>query len=438
MSVFEKVNGYLETIKKNNPKFNIFLSLNENILQEAKNLDLKKEKKEKLGKLFGIVFGVKSNIAVKGMEVNCASKCLEGYISGYDASVIENIKKEDGLIIGMLNMDEFACGSSGETSAFGACQNPACLGRIPGGSSSGSAAAIAAKMCDVTLGSDTGGSIRNPASHCGVIGMKPSYGAVSRYGLIDLSMSLDQIGVLSDSVKNVSNVFEVISGVDDRDTKTIDYSKKKDKIEKLKIGILKVDGVDGRILNVFNEKIKLLKKLGWNFKEVKVDHLDLAVETYYPIVYVEFFSGTRKFDGRRFGKKIEESCGKEVLRRILGGSEISKAEFEGEYYEKALMVKRLISKEFEKIFENVDVIICPVTPNLPWKIGEGNEMNTEQIYASDSLTTPANLAGICSIVLPAGFINDSGDQVPIGFQVMCAKGNDFKLLEIAKLIESYS
>ena len=418
--VEEKVKKYLAEIKRKNGEINAVLSVNDNAIQDARAVDSKKGRK---GRLYGYVFGIKSNINVKGLVANCASKTLENYKSTYDATVIEKIKKEDGVIIGMLNCDEFACGSSGETSAFGVCQNPSAMGKIPGGSSSGSAAAVAAGFCDVALGSDTGGSIRNPASHCGVVGVKPSYGLVSRYGLIDLAMSLDQIGPIAKTKAVSSIVFDVIRGRDEKDTISFDSEpiKLKD-VKGLKVGLLRIGGVDSRIQKIVEEKVK-----GFDVSEVKIEHIDLAVETYYPLVYVEFFSATRRFDGRKYGRKIEENCGEEVLRRILGGSEISKAEFRGQYYQKALKVKELIREEFEKAFKKVDCIVCPVTPNLPWDVGKGKKMKPEDIYAEDALTTPASLAGICSVSIPAGNV----DGIPVGMQVMCANGEDSKMLSIA-------
>ncbi len=426
--VEEKVKKYLEKIKKENPKLNIFLHVNENALSEAKAVDAKAKK----GRLYGYVFGIKSSINVKGLIANCASKTLEDYKATYDATVIEKIKAEDGVIIGMLNCDEFASGSSGETSAFGPCQNPAAPGRIPGGSSSGSAAAVAAGFCDVTLGSDTGGSIRNPASFCGVVGVKPSYGMVSRYGLIDLSMSLDQIGPLASNIEDAALVLDVIKGKDSLDTMTIESKPiKLEKVSKIKIGVLKIKGVDSKIQRLVDAKIDdIAKKEGWTIKEVKIEHVDLAVQTYYPLVYSEFFSATRRLDGRRYGRKIEDSCGEEVLRRILGGSEITKAEFSGAYYKKALEVKEIIKEEFERVFRDVDCVVLPTCPGMPWKIGEGAKMKPEEIYAYDALTIPANLAEICAVSVPAGAI----DKIPVGLQVMCSKGNDAKMLSIAKSI----
>ncbi len=433
MEVEDKVKKYLEKIKKEDGKINAFLHLNETALEEARAIDERVKKTGKKGKLYGYVIGVKSNINVKGMICNCASLVLDNYVAPYDATVIEKIKKEDGIIIGMTNCDEFAAGSSGENSAFGATVNPVAPGRIAGGSSSGSAAAVAVGFCDVALGSDTGGSIRAPASHCGIVGMKPSYGIVSRYGLMDLSMSLDQIGPLAKNVADAGLLFEVISGKDARDTMSVEIMDKEvNKKGKITLAVVKVKGVDARIQNVVDARVvELVKKNDWIVEEITIQHIDLAVQTYYPLVYSEFYSTTRRLDGRRYGKKIEDFCGKEVLRRILGGSEITKAEFAGAYYRKALEVKELIADEFAKAFEKVDCIVLPVVPVLPWKIGEGKKMSIEEVYASDALTIPANLAGICAISVPAGKV----DGIPIGMQVMCARGEDRKMLEIAGKME---
>ncbi|HLC53330.1 MAG TPA: Asp-tRNA(Asn)/Glu-tRNA(Gln) amidotransferase subunit GatA [Candidatus Nanoarchaeia archaeon] len=433
MSVNEKVKIYLERIKKKDKKINAFLYVNEKAIEEAKDIDERVAKTGKKGKLYGYVFAVKSNINVLGLPANCASRVLENYIAPYDATVIEKIKAEDGVIIGMTNMDEFALGSSGENSAFGATDNPAAPGRVAGGTSSGSAAAVAAGFCDVALGSDTGGSIRNPASHCGVVGVKPSYGLVSRYGLIDSAMSFDQIGPLAKNVEDAALVLDVIKGRDERDTKSVESKDiQLEKLGKITVGVLKIKGVDKKIQALVDKKLEeVARRNSWNIKEIEIYHIDLAVQTYYPIQYSEFYSGTRRFDGRRYGKKIEEECGEEVLRRILGGKEITRAEFEGAYYEKALAVKELIAEEFAKAFEKVDCIVLPTCPGLPWKIGKGKEMKVEEVYAYDALTIPANLAGICSVSIPAGKI----DGIPVGMQVMCGKGEDGKMLEIAREIE---
>jgi len=428
-SVEEKVKRYLEKIKKEDGKVRAFLHLNENIIKEAREVDAKKRK----GRLYGYVFGVKSNINVRGMICNCASKTLENYRSPYDAGVIKKIREEDGVIIGMLNMDEFACGASGESSAFGPTQNPAAPGKIPGGSSSGSAAAVAAGFCDVSLGSDTGGSIRNPASHCGVVGVKPSYGLVSRYGLIDLSMSLDQIGVIGKNVEDTALVLDVIKGRDEKDAISFESEAiKLKKIGKIKTGVVRMKGIDDKIQHIIDKKIEEMKdNLGWDVRGAEIKHIELAVQTYYLLVYTEFFSSTRRFDGRKYGKKIEDTCGKEVLRRILGGNEITKAEFKGAYYRKALEVKELIKEELESVLKKFDCLILPTVPMLPWDIGQGAKMKPEDIYAADALTIPANLAEICAISLPAGKI----EGIPVGMQVMCGKGEEGKMLSIAREIE---
>jgi aspartyl-tRNA(Asn)/glutamyl-tRNA(Gln) amidotransferase subunit A len=431
--VVNNVQKYLDKIRRENKKMNIFLHFNENALNEAKLIDERVKKTGKKGRLYGKVIGIKSNINVKGLIANCASKVLDNYVSTYDATVIEKIRKEDGIIIGMLNMDEFAAGGSGEKSAFGCCVNPAAPERIPGGSSSGSAASVAAGFCDLSLGSDTGGSIRNPSSNCGVIGVKPSYGLVSRYGLIDLSMSLDQVGPIGNNVEDVALLLDVIKGKDERDSMSIESDKIEiKKLGKINVGVLRIKGVDKRIQELVDKKIDNLKKENnWNVKEIEIKHIDLAVQTYYLLVYSEFFSATRRFDGRRYGKKIEDHCGEEVLRRILGGSEITKAEFANAYYEKALKIKELIKEEFEKVFESYDCVILPTVPSLPWKVGQGNKMKPEEEYAFDALTIPANLAEICAISMPIGKI----EGIPVGMQVFCGKGEESKMFSISKKVE---
>jgi len=420
----QNIKNFLLKIKKENKKLNIVLHLNENAIAEAREVD----KKRKKGKLAGLGVIIKSNISVKGLICNCASKTLKNYKSGYDATVIKKLKDEGAIIIGMANMDEFACGASGENSGFGVCKNPSALDRIPGGSSSGSAAGVAVGFCDFALGSDTGGSIRNPASHCGVVGYKPSYGAVSRYGLIDLSMSLDQIGPLTNSVEDCEIVYNIIKGKDENDATSLDY-KSKSKSGKIIIGVPLI-GADKKILELIKHKIDMVcKAKDWKTNDIKLAHIDLGIQTYYPIVYTEFFSGTRRFDGRKYGFKIEDVCGEEVLRRILGGAEISKAEFAGKYYRRALKAKKIIEKEFEQAFKKVDIIVMPTVPRLPHKIGE--RVSVEDMYDYDALTALANLAEIPAISIPCGKINN----IPVGIQVMAGRGNDEFLLGVGKEFE---
>lgn len=410
----QNIKQFLKKIESENKNLNIFLYVNKDAARQAKAVDKKKKK----GRLAGLGIAVKACINVKGMPISCASKTLENYIGTYDADAVRRIKEEDGIILGIVNMDEFACGISGETSAFGPIKNPRNPKVVPGGSSSGSAAAVAANMCDIALGTDTGGSVRNPASHCGVVGIKPSYGRVSRYGLIDLAMSFDQIGILCKDVYGAALTLEVIAGRSENDGVSVEepvqrYTSFKNK--NVRIGSLEDARKltkDKRIMDIVNFRTRQLSK---KLIPVKLKHLNLAVQTYYPIVYVEFFSGTRKFDGRKYGRKIEENCGKEVLRRILGGREISKAEYHGSYYKKALAVKKLIRQDFDDAFKKVDVILLPVTPILPNRLGENLiENDPKTAYAFDAFTTPANLAGICAGVVHAGTI----DGIPVGIQVL--------------------
>jgi len=438
LSAEENIRRYLAKIKSENRKINAFLSIAEKeAVEAAKNIDRKIKKKEKVGKLAGLAIAVKSNINVVGMPISCASKTLEHYQGTYDSDVIKRIKEEDGIIIGMTNCDEFAAGSSGEHSAFGPTMNPRAIDRIPGGSSSGSAAAVAAGFCDLALGSDTGGSIRNPASHCGIVGVKPSYGRVSRYGLIDLSMSLDQIGPLSLDVYGAALLLEVISGKSSNDAVThdalVDTYRQQAPVKAIKIGLCKDFEElcqDKRIhALVMQCAEQLAKETRSNLHEFHAKNLKLGVQTYYPIVYTEFFSGTRKFDGRRYGKKIEESCGEEVLRRILGGREISRAEHAGRYYRKALAVKILIAKDFTEVFKKVDIILSPVTPILPHKFG--TKLTPQEEYAYDAFTIPSNLAGICAGVVPCGTI----EGIPVGIQVMAPAFAEKLLIGVMRQIQ---
>ncbi|MBR9701995.1 Asp-tRNA(Asn)/Glu-tRNA(Gln) amidotransferase subunit GatA [Candidatus Pacearchaeota archaeon] len=456
MNTQQKLKKYLAEIQKNDKsgkKINAILQLNPNTLAEAKAIDVKSKK----GKLAGKIIVVKANINVKGLNASCASRVLEDYISPYDATVIKKIKEEDGLIIGMANMDEFACGWSGETSAYGPTRNPCAPDLVAGGTSSGSAASVSAGFCDIALGSDTGGSIRVPSSHCGVVGIKPTYSSVSRYGLIDMTMSFDQIGPAAKNVTDAALLLSVIYGRDECDAISQSRSNpvpsrpsapsaqtkvrlaKSSKInlvnvqktpKNLVVGLLDFPVNDKRIQKLIDDKVeKASKKYGWEIKKIKIPYLELSIATYFPIVYVEFFSATRRFDGRRYGKKIEDAAGPEVLRRILGGSEISKAEHHGRYYNKALKVRKLISEEFAKMFKSVNCIISPTVPRLPHEIG--SKISNEDMYSYDALTLPYNLYGNCAISIPCGEI----EGIPVGMQIACDKFEDEKMLGIARAIE---
>ncbi len=427
LSCVENVLSFSKKIATPKTKdLNIFLRLNENAIEQAKKIDKRIKEKKSVGKLAGLCFAVKSNISVKGLETNCASKVLEGYISPYNATVINKLIAEDAIILGMVNMDEFASGASGETSAFGPTKNPKNPKLITGGSSSGSAAAISAELCDFTLGSDTGGSIRNPASHCGVTGLKPTYGAVSRYGLIDLSMSLDCIGTLTNTSEDAKIIFDIIKGQDNFDQTTKESPKTKTKKE-IVLGLVDVGKFcEKEISELINKKTnEIAKKKGWKIKKINLP-LDIAIQTYYILVYTEFFSTTRKFDGRRFGKKIEEYAGPEVLRRIIGGSEITKAEHDGRFYNEALKARSFIKEQFKRIFEEVDAVILPTVPKTPHKIGE--TISIKDMYNYDLFTTPSSIAGIPAISIPIGQI----EKKEIGLQITCNEFNEDLIFKLAK------
>ena len=415
---------------KETKDLNIFLNLNERAIDEAKQIDKRIKYKESVGKLAGLCFAVKANISVKGHETNCASEVLQGYVSPYNATVINKLLSEDAIFIGIVNMDEFACGGSGETSFFGPTKNPKNPDLIPGGTSSGSAAAVAASLCDFSLGSDTGGSIRNPASHCGVVGLKPTYGSVSRYGLIDMTMSFDCIGPLTNSAEDSKLIFDIIKGQDNFDQTTKEEKSNNTRKTKGILGIIDLrDFADPKIEDLFTKKTEeIAKKNNWKLKKVNLP-LDIALETYYIIVYTEFFSTTRKFDGRRFGKKIEEFAGPEVIRRIIGGSEITKAEHDGKYYKDALKARNYLKDEFRKLFDSVDAILLPTTPKTPHKIGD--QISVEDMYAYDIFTTMSSITGIPTISIPLGQVKNKD----VGLQILTPHFEEDLIFKLAKKFE---
>jgi len=438
LSAAENVQRALERIKKMDKKVNSFIELNPDAVAEAEAIDRRLKKGAQVGKLAGLAIGVKSNLNVKGLRATCASKTLENYVSTHDAVAVERVREEDGVIIGVNNMDEFACGSSGETSAFGPTQNPSASGRIPGGSSSGGGAAIAAGLCDLCLGTDTGGSIRNPASHCGVVGLKPTYGLVPRQGLIDLAMSFDQIGPLAPDVHGAALLTEVIARRDPRecimlDVEKVSYLDKLDgDLKGMRVGVSPKfeELTEPKVMKVIERAVDKLRDLGAEVVEVELQNLEKGLPTYYLIVSVEFFSATRKFDGRKYGHRIEEVCGDEVLRRILRGRHISRKEFRGKYYQRALQVRTLIRRELMDALKQVDVIAGPTVPKLPHKLG--TKLAPAEMYAYDYLTVPANLAGICGGVVKAGEV----EGVPIGLQVQGPVLGEEKVLRVMHAFEA--
>lgn len=423
-----QIDEEIERIEEEDKEINAFIVL------DKKGISRKGIKVD--GKLKDLTIAIKSNICVEGLLTTCASKTLENYIAPYNATVVEKIKKESGIILGMTNMDEFACGSSGETSYYGATDNPSAKGHIPGGSSSGSGAAVAAGFVNAAIGSDTGGSIRNPASHCGVVGFKPTYGVVSRYGLIDLAMSLDQIGPLARDVETATLLLEVISGYDPRDETSLNLDKNfynfsknlNSNLRDTKLGYAQEFDmliVDKGIKRIIHNSLDKLSSHGAEIIDVSLPNLEIALPTYYLNVYVEFFSATRKYDGRRYGYRIEDVCGEEVLRRILLGSYISQKEYSGRYYRKALQARSLIREEISNALKDLDALIGPTVPKLPHKLGTKID-DPRVMYAYDIFTVLANLSGIPAGVVPAGKVNG----IPTGLQIMGKALDDQKVLNV--------
>ncbi|MFH1789137.1 MAG: Asp-tRNA(Asn)/Glu-tRNA(Gln) amidotransferase subunit GatA [Candidatus Altiarchaeota archaeon] len=418
----------LSEIKEADGKVNSFIVLDE------KGVCAKDTAKK--GKLSGLTLAVKSNMCVEGLLTTGGSKTLENYVAPYDATVVSKIKKEAGALVGLTNMDEFACGSSGETSFWGPTDNPSAPGRIPGGSSSGSAAAVAAGFVDAALGSDTGGSIRNPASHCGVVGFKPTYGVVSRYGLIDLAMSLDQIGPIARDVPTAALLLEAVAGHDPKDQTSLKLEKKfynfrenlNPSLKDVKLGYATEFNElisDKTIRKTIDKALDKLSSAGSELVDVSLPNLKIALPTYYLNVYVEFFSATRKYDGRRYGHKIEDVCGEEVLRRILLGSYISQKEYSGKYYRKALQARSIIRQDLSDALKDVDALVSPTVPKLPHKLGT-KITDPMVMYAYDVFTVPANLAGLPAGVVPAG----KADGIPTGLQVIGDALKDQSVLNV--------
>jgi len=453
ISAQELLGEYLEIIKKENPKINAFLEIfEEEGIKQAQEVDKKIEKGDKISILEGIPVAIKDNILVANKRCTAGSKILENYIAPYDATVVKKLKEKGAIIIGKTNLDEFAIGSSGEFSAYGVTRNPKNLEYVPGGSSSGSAAAVAADMVPIALGSDTGGSIRQPASFCGIIGFKPTYGSVSRFGLVAMSSSLDQIGPLGKNVEDIKIVYEVIRGKDEMDSTTVSFSQKpvKERLEEIKIGIPKeyfTKGIDQRVKEIIKDRIKDFELSGASIEEVSLPHTDYALATYYIIMTAEVSSNLARYDGIKYGKSLAESdritnlldvyfetrkefLGEEVKRRIMLGTYCLSVGYYEAYYLQAQKVRTLIKKDFEKAFKKVDILLTPTSPTPPFKLGERLE-NPLTMYMADVLTVSANLAGLPAISLPAGEI----DKLPVGLQLIGPAFSENFLLSVAQLAQ---
>ena len=444
-SAFELAIAYLDKIEKEDDKIDTFLSVDrEGALKQAREAD-KRILSGDITALTGIPIAIKDNILVKGLKNTCASKILEKYIAPYDATIVKKLKEEGIVILGKTNMDEFAMGSSTENSAFGVTKNPHDLGRVPGGSSGGSAAAVAADFCCFALGSDTGGSVRQPASFCGVVGLKPTYGAVSRYGLVAYASSFDQIGILTKTVEDSQIVFETISGLDPKDSTSIDFKieNSKLKIENLRIGVPKeyFEG-DFETKKTIQESLKLLQNQGAKLVNISLPNTKYALPAYYIIAPSEASANLSRYDGIKFGlseegedlldgylKTKEKGFGDEVKRRIMIGTYALSSGYYDAYYLRAQKVRTLIKADFDKAFEKVDVIITPTTPTSAFKIGE--KVDPLSMYLSDIFTVSVNLAGLPAISIPVGFTKA---KLPIGLQIIGKPFEENKILNIAKHI----
>ncbi|MFH1715031.1 MAG: Asp-tRNA(Asn)/Glu-tRNA(Gln) amidotransferase subunit GatA [Elusimicrobiota bacterium] len=455
ISAQEVLAGVYKNIEQKDKKINAFISLNkETAIKKAEEIDKKIATGAKLGKLCGIPIAVKDNMCIDGGRTTCASKILENFIAPYSATVVEKIVNEDAIIIGKTNMDEFAMGSSTETSYFGPTKNPVDLERIPGGSSGGSAAAVAAGFVTMALGSDTGGSIRQPASLCGVYGLKPTYGRVSRYGLIAFASSLDQIGPFAGNSEDAALLLEAISGKDKKDSTSVDigvpeYSKLLSAdLSSLRVGLPKeyfAEGLNDEVRMAIMNSVKFLEENGAKIKEISLPHTDYAVAAYYIIAPSEASSNLARYDGVKYGFRAgnikdlleeylftrEQGFGAEVKRRIMLGTYTLSSGYYDAYYLKAQKVRTLLRKDYEDAWKEVDVIITPTAPTTAFKLGEKTS-DPLAMYLSDIYTISVNLAGIPAISTPCG--RDS-KGLPIGLQIIAPHFKEELLLAVTKKLE---
>jgi aspartyl-tRNA(Asn)/glutamyl-tRNA(Gln) amidotransferase subunit A len=454
----EAVEEVFAAIEKYEPTIGSFIStFKQQALEQAKKVDKKLANGRKVGLLAGVPIAIKDNMCTTFGTTTCASKILENFYSPYNATVVDRLLAADAVIIGKTNMDEFAMGSSTENSGLKKTVNPWDTHRVPGGSSGGSAAAVAAGLCYAALGSDTGGSIRQPASFCGVVGLKPTYGRVSRYGLVAYGSSLDQIGPITGNVEDCALMLNCLAGYDEKDSTSVDekiaptgdYLKDIDRpVEKLKIGIASKfnAGAEPQVLKAINEAVQVYKQMGAEVVEIQMPHLDYAIAAYYIIATAEASSNLSRYDGVHYGHRTKrasdyievytksraEGFGPEVKRRIMLGTYALSSGYYEAYYLKALKVRNLIRSDFIKAFERCDCIMMPVAPMTAFKFGQ---MTTDplQMYLSDIYTIAVNLAGIPAISIPCGF--DDKD-LPIGLQIMTPAFTEDILLRIAQMYES--
>jgi aspartyl-tRNA(Asn)/glutamyl-tRNA(Gln) amidotransferase subunit A len=452
-----RLEHFLTQIEKRDHSLGAFIDVFPEMAREhAARVDSKLKSGKPLGALGGLVIAIKNSVAIKGHRLTCGSKMLEHYVAPYSATAVERIIAEDGIIIGSTNLDEFSCGSDCSKSALRVTHNPLDETRVPGGSSGGSAAAVAAGFCDLTLSEDTGGSIREPAAFVGAAGFKPTYGTVSRYGIIDLAMSFDQLGPLAPDALSCAMLVDTISGEDWHDattkgTKRTEFVHKLDSMPReIRAGVPKefFSGCDEGVADLVWKKIKALESAhdGFSIEEFSLPSLKYSLPIYFLLAFSEFSSAMQKYDGLKFGMKWEESkdlaeavstvrdraFGPEVKRRILLGSYVTSKEFRDAWYTKALHARSVLKKEFAKAFANYDVILGPTAPMVAWKMGE-RQQDPIQMYLADVLTTPANCAGTPAGSVSAGL--HAKEKMPVGLQISTGWGNDLLALQVMAAAE---
>ncbi len=447
----EVVNKTLNTIKEKDGEIHAFLDVYEGALAQAEAATkLYKEKGEDTPLLLGIPVAVKNNILIKGKRATAASKMLENYTAVYDATIVARLREAGAIFVGATNMDEFAMGGSTENSVFGPTKNPVDITRVPGGSSGGSAAAVAMGAVPVAIGTDTGGSIRQPASYCGLVGFKPTYGAVSRYGLMAMGSSLDQAGPLANTVTDAELVHGIMAGLDANDATTIapdTYGDVPNK-ETYTIGIPRdfmADGVDADVLATLEAHVAELKAAGHKVVDIKLPLFEQGLAAYYIVMPAEVSSNLARYDGIRYGLSVDgedllavyqksraQGFGKEVKRRILLGTYVLSSGYYDAYYGKAELVRKKMREELEAVFKTVDVILTPTAPTPAFKIGEKEDLLA--MYRQDIFTVPVNLTGVPALTFPMGAVERDGKMLPVGVQYIGPRGGDTRLFDLGKRV----
>ncbi len=460
VSATERVEGFLETIARVDPTINAFHdTLAEEAMETAGELDEARRSGDHLGPLAGSVIAIKDNICTLAGRTTCSSRMLAEYRSPYEATVVARLRSAGAILLGKTNLDEFAMGSSSESCAWGPVRNPHAPDRVPGGSSGGSAAAVAADCVDAALGSDTGGSIRQPAAFCGTVGFKPTYGRVSRHGLVAFGSSLDQIGPISRSVRDAAAIYEAIAGLDPADSTTSDLQVEKCLVDgptdpaRLRIGIPR-EHRDRRNHEGVNEILARaedrLRSAGAKIVDIDLPLTQHGISTYYLIAPAEASSNLTRFDGIRYGHRADsvpgeslenlysrtrtEGFGEEVRRRILLGTYVLSAGYYDAYYKRALQVRRLIKQEFDAAFDKCDILLGPTTPTPAFPVG--SDLDPVSMYLNDVYTVNSNIAGIPSLSLPGGFVPDHGDRLPVGIHLQAPAFEEPRLMGAAAALES--